>query len=115
MSDRHCIHSNGKVKVELSPEDLVACCSSCGMGYFFFFKSYFILVNLNILYYGVNYIVDSSLSFHYIQLELLSHCNPPVSKKTTVNSEQLGQQARPGFEAGISHLQISRDETLSEW
>lgn len=32
MSDRHCIHSNGKVKVELSPEDLLTCCDSCGDG-----------------------------------------------------------------------------------
>ncbi|XP_035233298.1 cathepsin B-like isoform X2 [Stegodyphus dumicola] len=32
MSDRHCIHSNGKVKVQLSAEDLLTCCSSCGMG-----------------------------------------------------------------------------------
>nr|WBW70097.1 venom protein [Lampona murina] len=32
MSDRHCIHSKGKVKVELSPDDLVACCNTCGDG-----------------------------------------------------------------------------------
>ncbi|XP_054718806.1 cathepsin B-like [Uloborus diversus] len=32
MSDRHCIHSNGKNIIELSAEDLLSCCSSCGMG-----------------------------------------------------------------------------------
>ncbi|GBN46698.1 Cathepsin B [Araneus ventricosus] len=32
MSDRHCIHSNGKVNVEISAEDLLTCCDSCGMG-----------------------------------------------------------------------------------
>uniref|UniRef100_A0A1I8I7B0 Cathepsin B-like cysteine proteinase n=1 Tax=Macrostomum lignano TaxID=282301 RepID=A0A1I8I7B0_9PLAT len=33
MSDRHCIHSGGKVQVHLSAEDLLACCGfSCGMG-----------------------------------------------------------------------------------
>lgn len=32
MSDRTCIHSNGKVKVEISAEDLLSCCDSCGDG-----------------------------------------------------------------------------------
>lgn len=32
MSDRICIHSNGKLKVQLSAENLVSCCSSCGFG-----------------------------------------------------------------------------------
>ncbi|GIZ02210.1 cathepsin B [Caerostris extrusa] len=32
MSDRHCIHSNGKVNVQISAEDLLSCCYSCGMG-----------------------------------------------------------------------------------
>ncbi|GBO22373.1 Cathepsin B, partial [Araneus ventricosus] len=32
MSDRHCIHSNGKVNVEISAEDLLTCCDSCGAG-----------------------------------------------------------------------------------
>lgn len=32
MSDRYCIASNGKKKVEISAEDLVSCCDSCGMG-----------------------------------------------------------------------------------
>ncbi|GBN16180.1 Cathepsin B [Araneus ventricosus] len=32
MSDRHCIHSNGKVNVEISAEDLLTCCDSCGDG-----------------------------------------------------------------------------------
>ena len=31
MSDRYCIASNGKQKVEVSAEDLLACCP-CGMG-----------------------------------------------------------------------------------
>ncbi|XP_021377462.1 cathepsin B-like [Mizuhopecten yessoensis] len=32
MSDRICIASNGKVNAHISSEDLLSCCSSCGMG-----------------------------------------------------------------------------------
>lgn len=32
MSDRLCIHSNAKISVELSAEDLLSCCEGCGMG-----------------------------------------------------------------------------------
>ncbi|KAI9542651.1 hypothetical protein NQZ68_017662 [Dissostichus eleginoides] len=32
ISDRVCIHSNAKVSVEISSEDLLTCCESCGMG-----------------------------------------------------------------------------------
>ncbi|XP_066554666.1 cathepsin B [Amia ocellicauda] len=32
MSDRLCIHSNGKISVEISSADLLTCCDSCGMG-----------------------------------------------------------------------------------
>uniref|UniRef100_A0A4W5RL29 Cathepsin B n=1 Tax=Hucho hucho TaxID=62062 RepID=A0A4W5RL29_9TELE len=32
ISDRVCIHSNAKVNVEISSEDLLSCCKSCGMG-----------------------------------------------------------------------------------
>ncbi|XP_076012041.1 cathepsin B [Genypterus blacodes] len=32
ISDRVCIHSNAKVRVEISSEDLLSCCHSCGMG-----------------------------------------------------------------------------------
>lgn len=32
MSDRVCVHSNSKVSVEISSEDLLTCCDSCGMG-----------------------------------------------------------------------------------
>uniref|UniRef100_A0A8C5GUF7 Cathepsin B n=1 Tax=Gouania willdenowi TaxID=441366 RepID=A0A8C5GUF7_GOUWI len=32
MSDRICIHSNAKVSVEISAEDLLTCCDDCGMG-----------------------------------------------------------------------------------
>jgi len=32
MSDRICIHSDGKVKAHLSAENLVSCCYSCGFG-----------------------------------------------------------------------------------
>lgn len=32
MSDRVCIGSNGRINVELSPEDLVSCCHDCGAG-----------------------------------------------------------------------------------
>uniref|UniRef100_A0AAR2JLU9 Cathepsin B n=1 Tax=Pygocentrus nattereri TaxID=42514 RepID=A0AAR2JLU9_PYGNA len=32
ISDRICIHNNGKVSVEISSEDLLTCCDSCGMG-----------------------------------------------------------------------------------
>ena len=32
MSDRLCIHSNFKVKVNVSPEDLLTCCYTCGYG-----------------------------------------------------------------------------------
>ncbi|KAL3891627.1 hypothetical protein ACJMK2_003880 [Sinanodonta woodiana] len=32
MSDRICIASNGKVNAEISAEDLLACCDSCGEG-----------------------------------------------------------------------------------
>lgn len=33
ISDRQCIHSNAKVSVEISSEDLLSCCESCGMGW----------------------------------------------------------------------------------
>lgn len=32
MSDRLCIHSNAKISVEISAEDLLSCCDLCGMG-----------------------------------------------------------------------------------
>ncbi|XP_072379739.1 cathepsin B-like [Diabrotica undecimpunctata] len=32
MSDRRCIASNGKLKIPVSAEDLMSCCSSCGNG-----------------------------------------------------------------------------------
>uniref|UniRef100_A0A8C7RSR3 Cathepsin B n=1 Tax=Oncorhynchus mykiss TaxID=8022 RepID=A0A8C7RSR3_ONCMY len=32
ISDRVCIHSNAKVSVEISSEDLLSCCESCGIG-----------------------------------------------------------------------------------
>ncbi|KAM9766198.1 cathepsin B [Menidia menidia] len=32
ISDRLCIHSNAQVSVEISSEDLLTCCDSCGMG-----------------------------------------------------------------------------------
>ncbi|XP_053365713.1 cathepsin B [Clarias gariepinus] len=32
ISDRICIHSQGKVSVEISAQDLLTCCSDCGMG-----------------------------------------------------------------------------------
>nr|XP_037268488.1 LOW QUALITY PROTEIN: cathepsin B-like [Rhipicephalus microplus] len=32
MSDRICIHTNGKVQVNISAEDLLTCCNSCGGG-----------------------------------------------------------------------------------
>lgn len=34
ISDRLCIHSNGKITVEISAEDLLSCCEECGMGCF---------------------------------------------------------------------------------
>lgn len=33
MSDRLCIHTNAKVSVEISSEDLLSCCDTCGMGW----------------------------------------------------------------------------------
>ncbi|KAH6939150.1 hypothetical protein HPB50_016122 [Hyalomma asiaticum] len=32
MSDRICIHTNGRVQVNISAEDLLTCCDSCGFG-----------------------------------------------------------------------------------
>uniref|UniRef100_A0A3Q2PZJ3 Cathepsin B n=1 Tax=Fundulus heteroclitus TaxID=8078 RepID=A0A3Q2PZJ3_FUNHE len=32
ISDRICIHTKGKVSVEISSQDLLTCCDSCGMG-----------------------------------------------------------------------------------
>ncbi|KAL3181424.1 hypothetical protein MRX96_036972 [Rhipicephalus microplus] len=32
MSDRICIHTNGKVQVNVSAEDLLTCCDGCGFG-----------------------------------------------------------------------------------
>jgi len=32
MSDRLCIHSQGQVKVHVSPENLLSCCYACGFG-----------------------------------------------------------------------------------
>ncbi|XP_047430278.1 cathepsin B-like [Mugil cephalus] len=34
ISDRICIHTGGKVSVEISAEDLLTCCDECGMGCF---------------------------------------------------------------------------------
>ncbi|XP_046877432.1 cathepsin B-like [Hypomesus transpacificus] len=34
ISDRLCIHSNAKITVEISAEDLLSCCEECGMGCF---------------------------------------------------------------------------------
>ncbi|XP_076129034.1 cathepsin B-like [Alosa pseudoharengus] len=39
ISDRICIHSDGKVSVEISAEDLLTCCDACGMGCFGGFPS----------------------------------------------------------------------------
>uniref|UniRef100_A0A9J7Z1A6 Cathepsin B n=1 Tax=Cyprinus carpio carpio TaxID=630221 RepID=A0A9J7Z1A6_CYPCA len=36
ISDRVCIHSNAKVSVEISAQDLLTCCDGCGMGCFVF-------------------------------------------------------------------------------
>lgn len=30
MSDRLCIQSDGEIKFQLSPEDLLSCCKDCG-------------------------------------------------------------------------------------
>ena len=38
-----------------------------------------------------------------------------VWEKTTKNSEQLGQQARPGMEPGISRLPALSAEPLRHW
>ena len=35
ISDRLCIHSNAKITVEISAEDLLSCCEECGMGWVF--------------------------------------------------------------------------------
>lgn len=32
MSDRVCIHSNGRKHFRFSSDDLVSCCYTCGMG-----------------------------------------------------------------------------------
>lgn len=32
ISDRICIHSGGRISVEISAEDLLTCCDDCGMG-----------------------------------------------------------------------------------
>ncbi|KAM6991923.1 cathepsin Bb [Tautogolabrus adspersus] len=34
ISDRICIHSSAEISVEISAEDLLSCCDSCGMGCF---------------------------------------------------------------------------------
>lgn len=34
ISDRLCIHSGGKISLEISAEDLLTCCDDCGMGCF---------------------------------------------------------------------------------
>ncbi|KAG7509392.1 cathepsin B-like [Solea senegalensis] len=34
MSDRLCIHSSGRISLEISAEDLLTCCEECGMGCF---------------------------------------------------------------------------------
>lgn len=36
MSDRICIHSQGKVNAHLSAENLVSCCYTCGFGKLYF-------------------------------------------------------------------------------
>lgn len=33
MSDRVCIASGGNANAHISAEDLLSCCTSCGMGY----------------------------------------------------------------------------------
>ncbi|TNN82691.1 Cathepsin B [Liparis tanakae] len=32
ISDRLCIHTSGKISLEISAEDLLSCCEECGMG-----------------------------------------------------------------------------------
>lgn len=32
ISDRLCIHTGGKISLEISAEDLLTCCDDCGMG-----------------------------------------------------------------------------------
>uniref|UniRef100_A0A8C4F6C7 Cathepsin B n=1 Tax=Dicentrarchus labrax TaxID=13489 RepID=A0A8C4F6C7_DICLA len=39
ISDRLCIHSGGKISLEISAEDLLSCCDECGMGCFGGFPS----------------------------------------------------------------------------
>ncbi|KAK8769126.1 hypothetical protein V5799_014408 [Amblyomma americanum] len=39
ISDRICIHSQGKIQVNISVQDLLACCGSCGRGCFGGFPS----------------------------------------------------------------------------
>ncbi|KAM7395421.1 hypothetical protein PAMA_006938 [Pampus argenteus] len=34
ISDRLCIHTGGKISLEISAEDLLSCCHGCGMGCF---------------------------------------------------------------------------------
>ncbi|EFA09204.2 cathepsin B-like cysteine proteinase 4 [Tribolium castaneum] len=50
MSDRLCIATNGKVKIQLSPEDLIDCCHYCGNqckgGYTYYAWNYFMLTGL---------------------------------------------------------------------
>ncbi|XP_015685953.1 cathepsin B-like, partial [Protobothrops mucrosquamatus] len=55
MSDRVCVHTNGKVNVEISAEDLLSCCGSeCGMGIGTLatcpIKDYFQMVFYSVLY-----------------------------------------------------------------
>lgn len=35
ISDRLCIHSGGRISVEISAEDLLSCCHDCGNGLIF--------------------------------------------------------------------------------
>ncbi|XP_028252376.1 cathepsin Bb [Parambassis ranga] len=39
ISDRLCIHTGGKISLEISAEDLLTCCDDCGMGCFGGFPS----------------------------------------------------------------------------
>lgn len=73
ISDRVCIHSNAKVSVEISSEDLLTCCESCGMGWdAAMCEKFHILQQIISVIYYMEAIIQSLVAKHTVlKFELL--------------------------------------------
>uniref|UniRef100_A0A8C8G023 Cathepsin B n=1 Tax=Oncorhynchus tshawytscha TaxID=74940 RepID=A0A8C8G023_ONCTS len=89
ISDRVCIHSNAKVSVEISSEDLLSCCESCGMGY----------VHINV---SRSPALEHTFSLPYSIPPCEHHVNGtrPPCKGEEGDTPQCTNQCEPGYTPG---------------